>query len=62
MKKTLIDILVCPVCKGRLELKVDSAKDEEIISGLFRCGKCEATYPVKDGIPYLLPPGGKEAK
>jgi uncharacterized protein YbaR (Trm112 family) len=59
MKKKLNDILACPVCKGKLQLKIDEEKGEEIITGSLFCGKCSVTYPIKEGIPHLLPPEKK---
>jgi len=55
MKKELMDIIVCPVCKGELKLTVKEEK-EEIISGSLNCPKCRADYPIINGIPNLLPP------
>ncbi len=42
----LLEILVCPACKSKLELKADE-------SGL-RCVSCHRLYPVRDGIPVML--------
>jgi uncharacterized protein YbaR (Trm112 family) len=56
MKKELMNILVCPVCKGKLELTVDKETDTEIVSGSLYCGKCSVRYPVTGAIPNLLPP------
>ena len=56
MKKELMQILACPVCKGDLELKVDEKKGEEIIAGSLYCSKCNYSYPIVDAIPNLLPP------
>ena len=55
MKKELINILVCPVCKGKLDLTVDEEKDREVVSGTLHCRKCDARYPITDKIPNLLP-------
>jgi len=46
-----LDILVCPVCKTRVELLADE-------SGL-KCVTCRRVYPVRDEIPVMLP---EEAK
>ncbi|WP_419781483.1 Trm112 family protein [Maridesulfovibrio sp.] len=46
LNKELIDILVCPKCKDKLELL-----DGE--SGL-KCESCKVVYPVKDEIPIML--------
>lgn len=56
MKKELMDILVCPMCKGELGLSVEEENEQEIISGSLYCSKCEAHYPIVDSIPNLLPP------
>lgn len=39
-----LDILVCPVCKGKLE-----AEESRLI-----CRACRKAYPVRDGIPVML--------
>lgn len=44
--KELLDILVCPKCKGELVLE----KDE---SGLI-CYACKLTYRIEDEIPIML--------
>jgi len=59
MKKKLLDILVCPVCKGELKLTVTGEKGDEIITGALHCDRCQETYPVIDSIPHLLPPAKK---
>jgi uncharacterized protein YbaR (Trm112 family) len=56
MKKELMNILVCPVCKGKLELTVEKENNAEIVSGSLGCGKCSVRYPITDAIPNLLPP------
>jgi len=56
MKKELMDILVCPMCKGDLELTVKEETGEEVITGNLHCSKCNEDYPIEDTIPNLLPP------
>jgi uncharacterized protein len=56
MKKDLMAILVCPVCKGKLELKIDQENAKEIVSGTLYCSHCKVKYPITDTIPNLLPP------
>ena len=56
MKRDLMEILVCPVCKGELTLTVDEENEREIISGTLFCAACNETYPIEDTIPNLLPP------
>jgi uncharacterized protein len=40
------ELLVCPVCKGRLHYL---AKREELA-----CTACSLAYPIRDGIPVML--------
>ena len=56
MKKDLMDILACPVCKGPLELKVEHEDGDEVVRGALFCRACPETYPIEDSIPNLLPP------
>ena len=56
MKRSLLDILVCPMCKGDLTLAVDEEGDAEIVSGALHCTSCGLDYPIEDTIPNLLPP------
>jgi uncharacterized protein YbaR (Trm112 family) len=56
VKKDLIDILACPLCKGKLKLTVDKESKQEIVSGSLYCPKCRKRYPIINSIPNLLPP------
>jgi uncharacterized protein YbaR (Trm112 family) len=44
IKKELLDILACPLCKADVELK-----DDRIV-----CTKCGRKYPIRDNIPIML--------
>lgn len=61
MKRDLMEILACPLCKGPLELRVDEEKDQEIVSGELTCSRCNEHYPITQSIPNLLPPELREA-
>ena len=57
MRPDLMEILVCPVCKGALALDAeDTAPDGGIVRGSLRCAACGHDYRIEDGIPNLLPP------
>lgn len=56
MKLRMMDILVCPVCKGELELTVEEQQDDEVVRGSLYCARCRQLYPIADAIPDLLPP------
>jgi uncharacterized protein len=44
MDKELLDILVCPLCKTKVEE----------YSGGLRCVQCLRCYPIREGIPVML--------
>lgn len=52
MKKKLLEILVCPSCKGALA--ASEIVDGEIEDGELRCEKCGEKYPVINGIPRFV--------
>lgn len=56
MKKELMDILACPVCKGELELSIEEENKTEVVTGSLHCARCNVRYPIVDTIPNLLPP------
>jgi SAM-dependent methyltransferase len=51
MQRDLFELLTCPVC-------VDSelTGSDGIVDGELICSRCEARYPVRNGVPILLPP------
>ncbi len=60
MKRELVDILACSMCKGDLKLNVTVEDNKEIVSGSLYCPKCDVSYPIKEAIPHLLPPNGQD--
>lgn len=44
--RELLEILVCPKCKGELEYR----ERESVLI----CSACRLQYPVRDGIPIML--------
>ena len=56
MRKDLLDILCCPVCKKELELNVIEEKEDKIITGTLTCAGCGEKYPIEEEIPNMLPP------
>ena len=47
----LVDIIACPVCKGKLEY---DKQNQELI-----CKPCRLAYPIRDDIPALLQPSAR---
>jgi uncharacterized protein YbaR (Trm112 family) len=46
MDKKLLDILVCPICKGKL---VYRKKEQELV-----CKADRLAFPIRDDIPVML--------
>ncbi|MFN4329635.1 MAG: Trm112 family protein [Limnobacter sp.] len=46
MDPQLIDVLVCPLCKGPLEKRLSD--------GALLCHADNLAFPVRDGIPVML--------
>ena len=47
MNKKLLEILACPICKAEIDYKK--------IEKLLVCYKCKVGYPIKNGIPVMIP-------
>jgi len=43
--KQLLNVLACPICKAKIALN----------NGYLVCHKCSKKYPIKNGIPIMLP-------
>jgi SAM-dependent methyltransferase len=60
MKPRLLELLACPACAGSLEMrdaKADPDCAEEIATGKLTCKSCGSKFPIRGGVPRLLPPG-----
>ena len=60
MKRDMMEILACPVCKGPLELSVTEENEREVVTGSLYCSQCDVRYPIVDTIPNLLPPDQRD--
>nr|VFK49091.1 MAG: hypothetical protein BECKTC1821D_GA0114238_10685 [Candidatus Kentron sp. TC] len=52
LDKKLLDIIVCPICKGPLVHQVDEPE--------FICRSCQLAYPIRDDIPVMLEEEARE--
>jgi len=55
MRRQIIPLLCCPICKGDLSLTVVREDETEILDGALHCAVCGVEYPIEEGIPDLLP-------
>ena len=60
MQQQLMEILVCPMCKGELELTIETEDAGEIVTGTITCTNCRERYSIEDGIPNMLPPDQRQ--
>jgi SAM-dependent methyltransferase len=54
MKKTALDVLVCPRCKSGLALTAATTEGAETITGSLDCTSCRATYRIVRGVPRFV--------
>jgi SAM-dependent methyltransferase len=57
LKPGLLDHLVCLRCEGTLTCETRRADGLEVLEGELRCTRCAAAYPIRGGVPRLLPEG-----
>jgi uncharacterized protein len=46
ISQELLEILACPACKAKVELKSDGSA--------LKCVECKRVYPIRDDIPVML--------
>jgi len=46
ISEQLLEILVCPACRAKVELKPDGSA--------LKCVACKRVYPIRDDIPVML--------
>jgi len=46
ISEELLEILVCPACHAKVELKPDGSA--------LKCVECKRVYPIRDDIPVML--------
>lgn len=56
MHKYLVEMLVCPACRGELDWVLNQQDGNRIESGGARCLGCGAVYPIREGIGLFLTP------
>jgi len=55
MRKKLLDYIVCPSCKSKLELEGEITGSAHVVKGRLKCAGCANSYEIKDGIPRFVP-------
>ena len=63
MKPRLVEYLECPDCAGDIALdsgrteSIAAGGDGEIMDGELRCKSCKRMFPIRHGVPRLVPAG-----
>ena len=55
MKKSLLQLVVCPLCGGALSCHSFEETGGVVLNGLLTCDACDSAYPLIGAIPRLLP-------
>jgi len=62
MHYSLLNLIVCPACKGKLEIKNEELFNaSDVISGELVCATCMASFAIRNSIPRFVPSGSKDA-
>jgi len=54
MKRTTLELLACPFCRGCLDYA--GTGERTLQSGTLNCPRCEKDYPIVNGIPRFIEP------
>jgi len=58
MRREALNFIVCPNCAGELFLSSDApapVEDGHIMIGSIACRSCPSQFPIRNGVPILLP-------
>jgi SAM-dependent methyltransferase len=55
VKRSFLDLVRCPACKGAFDLSVAAESDGEVLDGVLACAACRGSFPVVRSIPRLVP-------
>jgi len=54
MQRKLLEILVCPACKGELGCRAEHTENDAVIEGSLDCPACAKSYNITSGIPRFV--------
>lgn len=56
MRREALNYLACPNCGSELTLRNATREEKEhVMAGELACVQCQAQFPIRDGVPVLLP-------
>jgi SAM-dependent methyltransferase len=62
MRLEALNYFACPDCGGSLSTEQAADKEGHIMSGELVCADCHRRFPIRDGVPVLLPRDVDEVK
>ncbi|MBZ5645711.1 MAG: methyltransferase domain-containing protein [Acidobacteriia bacterium] len=64
MRRKALSFFACPCCASDLTLRTDEPPDSDghILAGELACSGCSLRFPIRDGVPVLLPDDVEEVK
>ncbi len=54
MRKKVLNVLCCPICKNTLELLGENIEEDEITEGSLECTHCHRSYQIIGGVPRMI--------
>jgi ubiquinone/menaquinone biosynthesis C-methylase UbiE/uncharacterized protein YbaR (Trm112 family) len=54
MKRATLDLLACPICRGRMESYCADLNADPCLTGNLFCKTCSVNYSIVDGIPHFI--------
>lgn len=54
MRRSFLEVLVCPTCSGTLALEALECDADRVVEGALACERCHSWYPVTHGVPVML--------
>jgi uncharacterized protein YbaR (Trm112 family) len=55
MHRDLMNLLVCPGCRGTLTVHPEGGHEDDVESGTLTCGACATSYPIVHSVPRFVP-------
>ncbi|MCK4794007.1 MAG: methyltransferase domain-containing protein [Desulfobacteraceae bacterium] len=54
MKREILGILCCPICKQDLRLFEEEVANNEVIDGILECDDCQKSFEIIKGVPRMI--------
>lgn len=56
MQQRLLEIMICPSCGVTdFSIEIDGEDEQHVMEGQLTCGTCDRIFPIRSGVPRMLP-------